>query len=285
MPQSDVLGKDKLLRWVVRLAAVGLAAYVLALLMLVLFQRRLMYFPGPNPGPAVAFGLPHAQTLDLQTSDGERIVAWYQPATAAKPLFLYFHGNGGTLAACATILRRLAEDGSGFFAIDYRGFGGSTGSPTEPGLLLDGEAAYRKVRDLGYGADRVIAVGESIGTGVAIALAADNPVRAVVLDSAFSSAADVAAAEYWVFPVRWLMLDQYKSRARIRRITAPKLFLHGANDTIVPIALDRKLFDAALPPKTFVELPGRNHAVLFDPSVPDRIRAWIAALPPSPPSR
>ena len=122
-------------------------------------------------------------------------------------------------------------------------------------------------------------VGESIGTAVAVAVAATHPVRALVLDSAFSSAVDVASAMYRVFPVALFMKDRFESSSRIGAVTAPKLFLHGTDDMIIPIAFDRKLYDQAVEPKTFIELQGQGHVVLFDPHVPSRIKRWLAGLP------
>ena len=270
------------MQWVLRFVWYGVVFYAIFLASLYVFQRRLMYFPSIVRASVRVLDLPDAKSLHLVTSDGERIIAWYNPATGKHPLFLYFHGNGGTLVDRADILRRFASDGSGFLAIDYRGYGGSTGAPSERGLLLDGEATYREALALGYPADRIVIVGESIGTGVAVAVAAEHPIRALVLDSAFSSATDVAAPEFKLLPVRLLMKDTYDSLSRIVRVQEPKLFLHGSDDAIVPIAFDRKLFEAAPEPKTFIELEGRGHVVLFGPDVPGMVRDWLATLAPPP---
>jgi fermentation-respiration switch protein FrsA (DUF1100 family) len=266
------------LKFAVGLLAAGVLIYAALLVALVAFQRHLMYFPSGPHGPASAFGLPHAETLSLKTTDGETIVAWYQPATAGKPLYLYFHGNGGTLAIRGGFLRRLSADGSGFLAIDYRGYGGSTGSPSEQGLIHDAEAAYAKACTLGYPPARLVVIGESLGTGVAIALAARHPVGALVLDSAYSSAASIAADQYWMFPVKLLMRDTFDSFDRIDAVTAPKLFLHGTQDPIIPLASGQKLFAKANPPKTFIAIPGGGHMVLWRDEVMSRMKAWVAAL-------
>ncbi len=269
-----------LLRWIFRFLLLGALVYVVVLLNMAIFQRNLMYFPGRDQGPASAFDLPEARTLRLSAADGERIVAWYQAPAAGQVVFLYFHGNGGTLAIRAKTFQRLTADGSGLLAIDYRGYGGSTGTPTEKGLLLDGEAAYRKLTTSGVAPGRIVIIGESLGTGVAVAVAGKRPVRAVVLDSSFSSAADVAQSVYAWIPVRFLMLDSFDSLSRIAAVKAPKLFLHGAMDGVIPIAFARRLFDRAPAPKTFVELPHRGHAVMFDVAMPNTIKAWLATLPP-----
>ena len=122
-------------------------------------------------------------------------------------------------------------------------------------------------------------LGESLGTGVAVAVAAAHPVEALVLDSAYSSTVDVAASQYWIFPVRLLMIDTFKSIDRIGAVTAPKLFLHGTEDPIIPISFARKLFDAASEPKTFLGYDDRGHMVLWVPGVIDTMKAWLAEQP------
>lgn len=264
------------------LLLVGALGYMAALVVLVMTQRKMMYFPSPSRGDAADWGLDRALTLALKTPDGQTIVAWYQPPLRDdRSIFLYFHGNGGDLSDRATLFGQIAKDGSGFLAIDYRGYGGSTGSPTEAGLLLDGEAAYSEVRSLGYAPARIVIVGESLGSGVAVAIAAKHEEHALVLDSAFSSAADVAASEYPMFPVHTLMQDSFNSAARIASVEAPKLFLYGDKDSVIPRWSALKLYAAAREPKTLIEFPKLGHVVLLTPEVLARVKAWLAALPQS----
>ena len=270
------------MRWISRLLLFGTLLYGAAVLGMVTFQRSLMYFPGPAGGSAADNGLGDTQTFRVTSGDGESIVAWFKPPADGKPLFLYFHGNGGSLADRDEVFHRLTDDGSGLLAIDYRGYGGSTGTPTEAGFLLDGDAAFRRLATLGVTPERTVIIGESIGTGVAVAVAEHQPIRALVLDSSFSSAADVAQSVYRWLPVRFLMLDKFDSVSRIAHVEAPKLFLHGGLDRVIPMMFARKLYDRASPPKTFIELPGLGHAVMFDPQVPARIKEWLATLPPLP---
>lgn len=267
------------MRWASRLFLIVAAIYLCLLGTLVLVQRRLMFFPQGPGGTAASYGLPDAQTLALKSGDGQTIAAWYQPPVAGKPLFLLFHGNGGTLSIRADLLKHLSDDGSGFLAIDYDGYGGSTGSPSEHAFLADGEAAYAEARALGYGPERIVIVGESIGTAVAVEVASRNPARALVLDAAFSSAMAIAEARYPIFPIALLMRDPFDSLSRIGKVAMPKLFLHGADDRVVPIGYDRKLFAAAPEPKTFVVVPGAGHVVLWRPGIIGVVRNWLATLP------
>ena len=250
--------------------------YLALLVPLFVLQRHLLYFPAPMVEGAAAFGL-EARTLQCATVLGEPFVAWYAPAPAGQPLILFFHGNGGNLSNRVGLLRQFAALGWGYLAIDYPGYGASPGQPTEPALMRAGQSAYAKAVDLGYAAKRIVVFGESLGSGIAVQIAAAHPVKALVLDSAFTATVDIAAAQYWMFPVRLLMRDQYRSRDAIGLVAAPKLFLHAEEDPVVPIAFDRELFAMAREPKTFVAVEGRHH-VVADLAF-EKIVRWLAALP------
>jgi len=271
------------MQWMIWLTGGAIAVYLVALVPLVVMQRRLLYFPRPLAGPPANWGLPNAAALELVTALGDPLVAWYEPAASAdKPLIVFFHGNGGNLADRVDLFRRFAAEGWGYLAIDYEGYGGSPGKPSEPALMRDGEAAYAKGIALGYPAGRIVLFGESLGSAIAVRLAAAHPVGAVILDSAFSATVDVAAAHYWMFPVRLLVLDQFRSEDAIARVVAPKLFLHASDDPIVPIRFSRRLFAKAGQPKTFIEVGGRLH-IVADVAF-DGIKAWLEALPLSSPA-
>jgi hypothetical protein len=207
--------------------------------------------------PAAA-GLPQAEEVVLDTTDGERVIAWHMPPRAQKPVVLYFHGNGASLRWRVDRFRALTADGTGLVALSYRGYGGSSGWPSEAGLINDASAAYAFTLAR-YEPQRIVVWGESLGTGVAVALAAEHPVGYVILQSPFSSALDVALQRYWFVPVRVLMKDQFRSDLRIGKITAPMLVLHGDRDGIVPIALGERLYGLINAPKKFVRFPGVGH--------------------------
>lgn len=254
-----------------------LAIYAVIAAGMAVFQRRLMYFPDRHLTRAAEAGIAGIEDLRLLTEDGERLVAWFLPPRERYPLILYFHGNGGALIDRAPRFRLFAARGYGFLAVSYRGYGGSTGSPTEAGLIRDGEAAYGKARALGYTGDRIVLMGESLGASVAAAVAASHEAAALVLDAPFSSAVDVAAAHYRVLPVRWLMLDRFRSDVAIGKVHIPVLMVHGGADDVVPINLARRLFQLASEPKTFMAVPGGGHPVLGLPEVFSRVCAWIDA--------
>ena len=217
-------------------------------------QRSLLYFPESHRTAPAAAGLPEAEEVVLDTADGERVIAWHLPPRDDDPVFVYFHGNGASLRWRVDRFRALIADGSGLVALSYRGYGGSSGSPTEAGLIADGLAAYAFAQSR-YPADRIVLWGKSLGSAVAVALAAEKPVGKVVLKSPFSSAADVGAARYWFAPVRLLMKDQFRSDLRIGKVTAPVLIMHGDRDSIVPIGLGERLYALINAPKRFVRFP------------------------------
>jgi fermentation-respiration switch protein FrsA (DUF1100 family) len=156
-----------------------IAIYVLTIVGLTVFQRRLQYLPDRRLVDPTQGGMSGVEDLRLTTDDGETLVAWYVPAKDGHPLILYFHGNGGALVDRIPRFRALTASGYGLLAIAYRGYGGSTGSPTQKGLMADGETAYLEARARGYDGDRIVLMGESLGTGVATALAATHEAAAL----------------------------------------------------------------------------------------------------------
>src|SRR6476646_4261907 len=235
-----------------KLAIGAVVLYCGFVALLYVAQRRLQYFPERRRTVPRAVGLPEAEEAVVGTADGERVIVWHVAPREGQPVFLYFHGNGDER------FRALIADGSGLVALSYRGYGGSSGRPSESGLLADAGAAYAFALAR-YPAERIVLWGESLGTGVAVALAADTPVARVILESPFTSTADVAAALYWFIPVRWLMKDQFRSDLRVGKIAVPVLVLHGERDTVVPIALGERLYALINAPKRFVRFPGAGH--------------------------
>ena len=187
-----------------------LCVYAGVLAMLYVTQRSMMYFPETVHTTPAAAGLPQAEEVTLTTSDGEHIIAWHVPPRDGKPVILYFHGNGGALRYRVERFTRLITDGIGIVAVEYRGYGGSSGSPSERGLIADAEAGYAFAAAR-YPAQQIVLWGESLGSGVAVALAAEKPVGRVILEAPFTSAAAVGAKHYWYVPVRLLMTDQFRS--------------------------------------------------------------------------
>jgi fermentation-respiration switch protein FrsA (DUF1100 family) len=243
------------LKWFMLYALLGYGALVA---LLYVTQRAIQYFPERFRTAPAAAGLPQAQEVVLDTADGERVIVWHVPPRGNKPVVLYFHGNGGSLRMRVDRFRDLTADGSGLVALSYRGYGGSSGAPTEAGLAADALAAYA-FTTARYPAEHIVLWGESLGSGVAVALAAEMPVGWLILQSPFTSAADVGAQRYWFVPVRLLMKDQFHSDLRIGKVTAPVLVLHGERDDVVPIALAERLYSLINAPKRFVRFAQIGH--------------------------
>jgi uncharacterized protein len=248
------------------------------LALMYVFQRALLYFPDTAHTPPARAGLARAEEVMLTSGDSEKLIAWFVAPRGNKPVVLYFQGNAEGLPARVNRFTWLTTDGTGLLALCYRGYGGSTGTPTEDGLIRDANAAYDFARAR-YPAKRIVLFGESLGTAVAVALAAGHEVAGVILDAPFTSAAAVGAAAYPFAPVRWLMKDKFHSDERIGRVSAPLLVLHGEQDRIVPIRFGEKLFSLAREPKRFVRFPQGGHVDLDDHGAAKVVREFLAQLP------
>jgi fermentation-respiration switch protein FrsA (DUF1100 family) len=243
----------------------GMAAIVLvALLLLVwLFQRRMIYFPLEHDVPAADRVLPGVSEVSVKTADGLELGAWFAPADGRSPraTVLVFNGNAGHRAARAPLARALVERGFAVMLFDYRGYGGNPGSPTERGLALDARAARqylltREEVDRG----RLIYFGESLGAAVALELAVEYPPAAIVLRSPFASMTEIGKLHYPFMPVGLLLADRYPSIDRAPSLRSPLLVVAGNRDDIVPLGQSRALFAAtASRDKRFVVIDGAGH--------------------------
>ena len=262
------------LAWCIGLVVLG---YFGLVALMHVFQRSLMYFPDARRIQSAAAGLPQAQEATFASGDGERLIAWTIPPRGAYPVLLYFQGNAGGLDLRVDRFRWLTEDGAGLLALCYRGYGGSSGSPSEQGLMRDAVAAYDFARAR-YPQNPLVLFGESLGSAIAIALAAEREVAGLILDAPFTSAADVGAAAYPFVPVRWLIKDGFRSDLRIPRVHAPLLMLHGERDTVVPIRFGERLFALANEPKQFVRFRDGGHVDLDGHGAAPVVKEFIARL-------
>jgi fermentation-respiration switch protein FrsA (DUF1100 family) len=260
------------LKWGVIIVAAG----YLAGLVLLFVKQRDMLFPIPKTerkAPASA-GFPEAEEHILSTSDSEKVIVWHVPAKPGRPVVLFFPGNGDFLAGRVSRFKGIIADGTGLVALSYRGYAGSTGAPSEKGLLLDAEAAYAFVAER-YDAQRIVAWGFSLGTGVAVAVASEHPVGNLLLEAPYTSTVDVAASLFRFVPVRLLMRDQFRSDERIARVAVSLLIMHGTNDPAIPIQFGERLFALAREPKKLVRFPGGGHENLDDFGALETARNFI----------
>jgi hypothetical protein len=250
----------------VLLSLLGGAASVYAAVVggLFLGQRRLLYHPNrtrPRLADLTALGV---REVALPTKDRLTLASWYLPPPETQPVIAYFHGNGGHIGYRAERLRRFAAAGCGVLLAEYRGYGGNRGQPAETGLYADGEAALDFLAGAGIDAGRIVLWGESLGSGVAVYLAARRRVAALVLEAPFTSVAAAARHHYRFVPAAALLVrDRFDSLSRIGRVTAPLLVLHGERDRIVPASHGRALLAAATAPKEGWFCPAGGHKDLI----------------------
>jgi fermentation-respiration switch protein FrsA (DUF1100 family) len=233
---------------VIRFLALLVGLYLAAVAAAYLFQRRLQYFPDPSDPLAPA----GAEDVRLLAGDGTPLRAWFWPGTRG-PTVLVLHGNAGSRADRRHLAEGLVARGHGAFLLDYRGYGGSGGAPTEAGLLLDAEAAVHWLR--ARGATRLVYYGESLGCGVAAGL---------ILQSGADSLVPVARRAYPWLPIGLLLRDRFDATARMRGVACPVLAIHGARDPLIEPARGRALLDAAKGPKEWWLVPDAGHNDVID---------------------
>jgi fermentation-respiration switch protein FrsA (DUF1100 family) len=247
-------GLGSILFPILRILAV---TYIAVLILAYFFQRRLLYFPSAEP--AVIPALPRYHDLhevDLTAADGVPLKAWHWPGR--RPLtFLVFHGNAGHREHRLSWLERLRETGAGIFILDYRGYGGSGGSPSEDGLYRDAEAAAAWLEAKAI--SPVVYVGESLGAAVAVELALKRPPEAIILQSAFTSAGAVGQSAYPFLPVVLMIRDRFDTISKIGRISCPVMVIHGGMDSLIPLSMGRTLFEAVPGRKEWYEVAGADH--------------------------
>lgn len=251
-------------------AAVAIAAFI--------FQRRLMYFPDVTRVPPSSYGLIGVEERVLDMPDGARLVGWYGRAAPGRPTVLYLHGNAGNLANRSERVRKYSARGLGIFMLSYRGYSGSTGRPTERANVADAKLAYAALRKDGIAPEDIILYGELLGSGVAVQVAAENPVGGIVLDAPYTSIVDVAAEAYPFLPVRAFMVDRYDTLRYLRDVRAPLLVVHGEEDEVIPVAMGRAVYAAANGPKEIVTLPGAGHSDHHLHGSTEEIFRWIEDL-------
>ncbi len=272
------------LRSAARWAGLLLLGYALVAAAMFAGQRALLFRPDARAVDPAAAKLPGLQAVALQAADGVPLVAWWKPPRdAAAPVWLYLHGNGANLLSRDARFRLLtgpdAPDGAGLLALSWRGYGGSGGSPSGDGLLSDARAAHDWLVQQGVAPQRILLFGESLGTTLAVLLAAERPVRALVLDSAFDSALDVARRSYPWLPVALLMRDPLRADLAAPRVAVPVLQVHCRDDPVTPpasaVALHARL--PAARPLLWIE--GRCHTPRLGGWLA-QLRGFVASLPP-----
>jgi uncharacterized protein len=250
---------------IAKILALFVAVAVALLLAAYFGQRRLLYFPDRERTAPADIGLGTVSEHILLAPDGAQIVTWWGKAKPGKPTLVYFHGNGGALAARQPRVERFMGEGWGIFMMAYRGYSGSTGSPTEANNVADALRAFDWI--VGQGVTGLVLYGESLGTGVATQVAAQRQSQpqslGLILDAPYTSTWEVGALRYPFLPVRLAMWDRYETRRHITQVRVPVLVIHGTLDPVIPVKMGRDVAGLANEPKSFVEFPRGGHIDLY----------------------
>lgn len=264
----------RLRRFAVAALIVIVLCYVALLAALFGFQRR-MVFPGWWYGTAaVQPDLAGYRDIAVTTADGLRGRLLYHPPRDGKPVILFFHGNGDSVLGSVVSVKALVAAGYGAVLPEYRGYNGNPGTPSEQGLYADARAARDWMAANGIAPDRTIVIGYSIGTGIAAQAALEMTPRALVLVAPYASLPHVVAAHFPWIPASLLVSDRFDTAAKIARIGAPVLLIHGAEDRTIP-ASESVVLKAARPDATRVLFPGMGHEVIFTAPGQAAIAAWL----------
>lgn len=269
-------------RIIVFLFAAGVLAYLGVLAGMFVLQREMVFDTSERTGlaRADALAIPGSTRVSINTPDGETLAGWYRPpADESRAVFLFLHGKGGGLSSKAGRWQRIADMGTGVLAFSYRGFEGSTGSPSEDGLAIDAKAAYDWLRQK-HDEDRIVLHGLSLGTGVATRLALQVEARALVLEAPYTAIVDVAGERYPWLPVSYLLSDQFRTRDIIAEVGEPLLIVHGDRDGVIPVEHADALFGLAREPKAFVRVPGGDHHTLVRDGIYRHIGDFLTRFDP-----
>ena len=269
-----------MLVWVRRVLLLPAIAYLVVVVLLLVFEKRLIFFPqfpGRLEGDWSPPGLPY-EDIWITTADGVRLNAWWIKAQALEaggareadrsagvPTFLCFHGNASNVAERAEFYAFLRRLPANVLAVEYRGYGKSEGSPSEDGIYRDAEASYNWLtRERRIPARQIIALGQSLGTAVAAQLASHEELGGVVLEAPFPSARAVARRVYWFIPgIGWLIRSRFQTTDNLRqahnRFGTPLLVIHCTADPVIPFEFGKQVYDAAAEPKWFLAVSGQCH--------------------------
>ena len=262
------------------LALVGI--FALFCIVARLLHRYFVYVPDPTRVAPKDAGLSDVEEIVFKATDGTRLIAWYRPAQPGKPTLLYFTGNSGNTADRAGKIKSIASDGYGVFMLNYRRFGGSGGRPTEKRNVADAVSAYDTLRGLGVAPDDIVIYGESLGTAVATQLCPQRQPKALVLEAPFTSVVDVGLLVWPLLPLKFIMVDQYRTVDRIDQVNVPLFIIHGGRDATIPLNHARRVFHAAVEPKMLSVIPRAGHNDLFEQGAWTQVRDFIASLTPEP---
>ena len=233
--------------------------------MIFLFQRKILYNISGKPNKPEDYELNNIKELNIKTSDGVDLLAWYSRPKKNQPMLVYFHGNSFDIGERADRIKRYINNGWGVLLLAWRGYSGNLGKPTEKNLYIDGESAIKWIIDnLNFDYENLIIYGESLGCAVAVELGVRYKFKSIILESPFTSITDIAQKRYKIYPVRHLVLDKFDNYSKIDKILCPILIISGKKDEVVPHSHSKKLFLKAKNPKKNLFIDEAMHNNLYD---------------------
>ncbi|MEX1275654.1 MAG: alpha/beta hydrolase [Bacteroidota bacterium] len=248
--------------WLRKILVAAIVAIGVWTLILMIFENQFIFFPSKYPDGIYqnSHTIPNVRDCWIKTEDGITLHGWFAPADSPVATLVMSHGNAGNLSHRLYLIRALQRRDFNVLIYDYRGYGRSEGSPDEAGIYADGRAAFDyALTQPDIDPERIILWGTSLGGAVAVDVATQRPAAGLILEATFSSARDVARVAYPFLPVHFFLKTQLNSVEKIKGVRMPLLMLHGNRDSIIPLGLGRKLYDAADGPKEFYTIEGADH--------------------------
>ena len=239
--------------------------YFLLGLILFFLQRRILFNKSGIPKKPSDYDLSGIETVEIVTPDGIKLLAWYSKPTLNNPILIYFHGNSFDIGERAYRIKRYIDKGWGVCLVAWRGYSGNSGYPSEKNLYIDGKATIDWVQNKSkYNLDNIIIYGESLGTAVAVEMATKYKFKSIILEAPFTSIVDIAKKRYFIYPVKFLILDHFNNLSKIDKIKTPLLIISGKRDEIVPHTHSLQLFSKANNPKENLFIDEAMHNNLYD---------------------
>jgi fermentation-respiration switch protein FrsA (DUF1100 family) len=252
------------------IVAIGLYLVVVALAYS--FQRNLLYFPDQQSMTDAPAGFSYVEPMNARDGSPYRSL-FKQPSDDSQPIILHLHGNGGSITGRIPMYHAMTSEGAGLLAVGYPGYGGNPQKPSEQSMYDVAQNNFSHLLELGFAPERIVIVGQSLGTGIATKLAIDNAAAGLILEAAYTGMDDMAQQQFPYLPARWLVKDRYRSRDRIADIDMPLSWIHGTADELIPFAMGQRLFDAASEPKTAHPIAGGGHNDLWAHGIAEIVRA------------
>ncbi|MFA3917503.1 alpha/beta hydrolase [Ruegeria hyattellae] len=273
-PARNAVGRSPARRILIGVLVAAATAYLSAMAYMYLLQRSFVFKPGGEVATPAAVGVPEMSVDTIRMVDGTEVMVWTAPPTTEDaPTVLFFHGNSGNLSDRADRFRHILDSGYGLYAPGYRGYPGSGGAPSEVAFIADGLEHFDR---LSGGDAPVIVHGQSLGTGVATAVAAQRAgVDLLVLEAPYTATVDMAAEQYPWLPVSLLMKDPFASRDRIGEVDAPVFIAHGTADDVIPVAHGEALFGFANDPRSLMVVEGADHGNLWSHGLWDEVQRQV----------